>query len=214
MKNLIKVAALAVTGAVMFSSCMKEGEVFDPYEQLELERPLIKEYVEENYPNAKEYEDTGIWYEIIEEGELGEHTYEVIDTLNYQWIAADLVWSYKGKLVEDGSVFDETKNPSVGDTIPVAMNLYTGDATLIHGVLQGLFPKEIKVTEGGEEKTRELGYFFEEGAQPGAHFRIIMPSLYGYGNQATGKIPANSPLDFEIKILDLEEISWDKLFRN
>ena len=213
MKNLIKAAALAVTGAVMFSSCMKEGEVFDPYEQRELEKPLIKEYVAENYPNAKEHEDTGIWYEIIEEGEAGEHTYEVRDTLNSKWIAADVVMSYTGKLVEDGTTFDETKDPSVGDTLQVALNLYNGQGTMIQGMLLGLFPKEIKVTEGGEEKTIELGHVFEEGAQPGAHFRIIMPSLYGYGNQSQGKIPANSPLDFEIKILDLEEFSWDKVFK-
>lgn len=213
MKNLIKAAALAVTGAVMFSSCMKEGEVFDPYEQLELERPLIEEYVAENYPNAKEYEDTGIWYEIIEEGEAGEHTYEVSDTLNSKWIAADVVMSYTGKLVEDGTTFDKTDDIAVGDTLQVALNLSNGQGTMIQGMLLGLLPKEIEVTEGGEEKKITLGHVFEEGAQPGAHFRIIMPSLYGYGNQSQGKIPANSPLDFEIKVLDLEEFSWDKVFK-
>ncbi|HLR49698.1 MAG TPA: FKBP-type peptidyl-prolyl cis-trans isomerase [Candidatus Sphingobacterium stercoripullorum] len=211
MKNLIKAAALAVTGAVMFSSCMKEGEVFDPSEQLEIERPLIKEYVEENYPNAKELNETGIWYEIIEEGELGEHTYEVIDTLNSKWIAADVAMVYTGKLVEDGTTFDKTEDTVAGDTLQVAWNLSTGEPFLIQGFLQALLPKEITVTQGEKDQTLKLGYLFEEGAQPGAHFRIIMPSYYGYGNQTTGKIPANSPLDFEVKVLDIDEVNWDKL---
>lgn len=36
--------------------------------------------------------------------------------------------------------------------------------------------------------------------QQGGKIRLIIPSYYGYGTQAVGGIPANSPLDFTISL--------------
>jgi FKBP-type peptidyl-prolyl cis-trans isomerase FkpA len=38
--------------------------------------------------------------------------------------------------------------------------------------------------------------------QKGGKVRVFIPSIYGYGNQPLGKIPANSPLDFTINLID------------
>ena len=34
---------------------------------------------------------------------------------------------------------------------------------------------------------------------------VIMPSLYAYGSQGNGGIPANSPLIFELELVDIKE---------
>lgn len=38
----------------------------------------------------------------------------------------------------------------------------------------------------------------------GGHIRLVTPSLYGYGSQAHGKITPNSPLFFDIELLDVK----------
>ncbi|SFO56879.1 peptidylprolyl isomerase/FKBP-type peptidyl-prolyl cis-trans isomerase FkpA [Chitinophaga sp. YR627] len=37
----------------------------------------------------------------------------------------------------------------------------------------------------------------------GGKIRVYIPSYYGYGNQAKGNIPANSPLIFDIELVNL-----------
>lgn len=39
--------------------------------------------------------------------------------------------------------------------------------------------------------------------QEGGKIRLFVPSVYAYGPQATGKIPANAVLDFDIELLDV-----------
>lgn len=39
--------------------------------------------------------------------------------------------------------------------------------------------------------------------QPGGKIRLIIPSLYAYGQQSQGDIPANSVLDFDIELLGI-----------
>lgn len=38
--------------------------------------------------------------------------------------------------------------------------------------------------------------------QKGGKIRVLIPSVYGYGNQPLGAIPANSVLDFTIELLE------------
>jgi len=40
--------------------------------------------------------------------------------------------------------------------------------------------------------------------QKGGTIRLVIPSYYGYGNRATGSIPANSILDFNITLVDVK----------
>ena len=37
----------------------------------------------------------------------------------------------------------------------------------------------------------------------GGHIRLVTPSKYGYGSRASSKIPANSPLFFDIEVVDV-----------
>lgn len=40
--------------------------------------------------------------------------------------------------------------------------------------------------------------------QKGGKIRLIIPSQYGYGRNPAGKIPANSVLDFDIELVDVQ----------
>ena len=202
MKHLFKAFFAIALSASVLTSCNKEGDAFDPLEQLEIEKVQIKEYVEKNYPNAQQYEDTGLWYEIMEPGEADSYTYKVTDAASGQkWINAEGIVNYRGKLVSNGTVFDETQDPTKGTTLPIRVNLNTGDKSVITAWIHAFTPKTIKV---GEQDT-DIGIIFTNGAQTGAKFRIITPSIYAYGNQVYGKIPANSPLDFEIEVLKMQD---------
>jgi FKBP-type peptidyl-prolyl cis-trans isomerase FkpA len=37
----------------------------------------------------------------------------------------------------------------------------------------------------------------------GGKIRLLLPSFYGYGNQPRQRIPANSPLDFDVELIDV-----------
>ncbi|TDS15720.1 FKBP-type peptidyl-prolyl cis-trans isomerase [Sphingobacterium paludis] len=201
MKKICKVLIAIVIAAISFTSCSND-DVFDPQQQLELEKPVIEAYVKRNYPNAQQLENSGIWYEIISQGEANSFQYTVKDSLNQKFIFSEAVVNYTGKLVADGTVFDKTDNVTTGDTLSVSMNLNTGQATVIQAWTLAFFPKTITVD------TREisLGALFDQGAQRGSKFRIISPSGYGYGNMAQGGIPANSPLDFEVEVLEMRPL--------
>lgn len=122
-----------------------------------------KEFFESlaNNPKVKK-SPTGLYYEIIEEGEAGRATKE--DSVKVH---------YEGSL-PDGTVFDSSINRGKPVTFPVS------------GVVPG----------------------FGEGVQlvgPGGKVKIYMPSNLGYGaNPPQGsQIPPNSPLVFEVEMIEI-----------
>lgn len=194
--------SLAFSFLLLISSCVKNGENFDPIAQLEIEKPLTEAYAKKNYPNAVQHEDTGIWYEIITQPAEATYEYPLKDTLNQKWIWTEGLISYTGKLISNGAIFDQTKEPSIGTELPLYMSLNTGQGSVISAWLMAFYPK--KYMNGTQEIN--LGMIFEKGAQVGSKFRIITPSYYAYGNRSTGTIPANSPLEFEIEVIKLQDL--------
>jgi len=63
---------------------------------------------------------------------------------------------------------------------------------------------------GGQEQTFRLGDLIEGWKigipfiQKGGEIRLIVPPSLGYGNRAVGSIPANSVLDFNIKLINAQ----------
>lgn len=207
-KILTSISIVFTLGLILLiSSCNKDKETFDPLAQLELEKPVIEAYVKKNYPNAVQHEKSGIWYEVIQVSEEVTYEYPLKDTLNQKWIWTQGIINYKGKLISNGAVFDQTKDPSVGTELPLYMSLTSGQGSVINAWLMAFYPK--KYMNGLQELN--LGMIFEKGAQKGTKFRIITPSYYAYGNRDDiGQIPANSPLDFEIEVLKLEDFDPKK----
>lgn len=50
---------------------------------------------------------------------------------------------------------------------------------------------------------KPFAYFLQMMGK-GGHIRFITPSAYAYGNASSKKIPANSPLYFDVKLLDIK----------
>lgn len=178
----------------LFLSCAKE-EMFDPIAQFELEKPLIKSYAKANYPNMEYSNDeTGIWYEVVEPGEEGSYEYKTEDAINsYGQPVKTLQMPtisvrYTGKLISNNAVFDS--NVDKADPLVSKLN------GLIPAWYFAFIPQSIG--------SSQFGGLTPNGLQIGSVIRIITPSYYGYGNRNMGSIPPNSPLFFEIEVIDIK----------
>ena len=176
-----------------FTSCAKDDDVFDPIAQFDKEQPIIEAYVKQHYPKMKLSSDTtGIWYEILEEGNHESYTYKVVDTVTTSYTGKALrsptvTVRYTGKLVSDNSVF-QTNQSEEGLT-----NKVNG---FISCWYYAFVPKSIQ--------QYSIGGLTQLGLKKGSKIRIVSPSYYCYGNNSVGNIPPNSPLYFEIEVVDIK----------
>lgn len=166
-----------------FSSCMKDGDSFDPTLQYEIEKELIEEYVMQHLPNATFNEHWGVWYELVSIGNREEYEYKVVDNrLEYPTVNV----KYTGKLL-NGTVFDEQNDDD-------GIEFYLG-GNIIQAWPLAFFPQKID--------DNEVGGLTPSGLYPGAVIRFVTPSYLAYANHQQGNIPPNSPLDFTIEVLDV-----------
>ncbi len=194
MKNLIKAIGIGCIGAFTLVSCMKGGEPYDANAQLEREKPVIRDYVNNSFPGMKfAGENTGIWYEIVEQGD-GEvyYEYKMVDTIiggveTKALRPPTVTVNYVGKIIPSGAEF-ESYNTKEG----WAMNLNTA----IPAWQIAFYPTKI------DEK--EIGGITEHGLQKGMVVRIATPSYWAYRDTRLGDLPPNTPLFFEITVLDIE----------
>lgn len=156
--------------------CIDENET----DEVILERDIkaIASYLEDNkIVNVKEFEDPGngirvIWQEISNSG---------VKVTNGDTLTVD----YTGKLLSN-KVFD-TSIESVARTAGIFSNARNyiplkfplGRRFLIPGFEFGVAQMEV-----GDKAT------------------VLMPSIFGYGSTASGDIPSNAPLIFELVLLD------------
>lgn len=170
---------LGLVIAMGVSSCMKEREVFDWRAQYELEKPIIEEYAKRVLTNPTFDENWGVWFEILEPGEAGSYVYKATE-------APSVTVKYTGKLL-NGTVFDTRQED---DGVKFSLGGSIIDAWPI-----AFFPKKI-----GDQEVNGLT---ANGLQKGTKIRFVTPSYLAYRERASDKIPANSPLDFEIEVLDI-----------
>jgi FKBP-type peptidyl-prolyl cis-trans isomerase FkpA len=203
MKNMFKkfnFLILSLVVAVGFSACMKDDiEVYDFQKYLDLEAPILEAYVNsEPGLEGAVRDSSGIWYKIIEPGLqdsiAGKPDYYRYNINNANQIEAPrLRVNYEGKLVSNGFVFDEAEMKP--DDTPISL------ARVIYGWQLAFLPKHLRDKQGA---LRNVGGLTQHGLQKGAKIRIVLPSPYGYQNVAQGSIPANSPLDFYIEVLEVK----------
>lgn len=182
----MKKIGIGVLVLFMFSltSCLKDIEPFDLEAQMELEKPIISEYVAEHMPNALYDDRSSIWYEVLEEGNPESYQYK-LDASGLV-ISPLVTVNYTGKLLS-GQTFDSNDNPDGIDfdlsSLIVAWHIaflpnYVGD--------------------------REAIGLTSTGMKKGSKIRFVTPSYFGYQNQQHGSIPPNSPLVFTITVLDIK----------
>lgn len=179
MKNQtpLYVVLLAFTSLLM-ASCIDEDSTLESI--LEQDKEAIADYLAANpIDSEKEFIDPetgfGVYWQVVSNSGLAP-------------VAGDTVRAnYTGKLLNN--VIFDTSIDSVArannifqenrDYSPIRFLL--GRRSLIEG-----FEAAVSLMESGDKAT------------------VIMPSLYGYGSASQGVIPANSPLIFEIDVIDFK----------
>lgn len=175
-----KLSLLLFAAVGLLAGCVSDDENV----QIILERDLaqIEKYVNENpIPSVKELVDNGTgiriyWTAVSNSGKKPEKA----DTVSV---------NYTGKLLNN-FVFDTSI-----ESVARANNIFSPN--------RKYEPLRYPIGLGFTIPGFEFGILQME---QGDKATIIMPSLYGYGSQATGAIPANSPLIFELDLLEVKKI--------
>ena len=186
---------LAILIGLIAVSCDKEEvDVYDRQAVLEREAPLLSAYItakELADDSIKLHQETGIWYTLIDSGDVAVPYLDTISPtgeirLKNMWVQV----KYTGRLL-DSTVFEQN---TYIDSIPYVALLPTATEP---GQLQAwqlaFYPKSV-------------GGLLDGGLKKGAKIRLITPSVFGYQNRPVGMVSGNSPLDFELEVLDIKEV--------
>lgn len=207
MKTLSKLTFAFAAFALLFVSCMKDDNTSnDYYEQLlkdiarqdstlKAQAPILRAYAldpKNGFTKPQFNDSTGIWFEVINEPTDTTYQYK-INSAN-AWVTPIATVMYKGMLL-NGTVFDTNSVPVVQDII---------EGTQYQNGLIRAWPIAFRpktVTLNG--RTIHTG-LTPKGLKKGSKIRFVSPSVYGYDNSVREKIPANSPLDFTIEVIDIK----------
>ncbi|PUV23620.1 FKBP-type peptidyl-prolyl cis-trans isomerase [Sphingobacterium athyrii] len=214
MKKLLSTLFFGLTlASIFFASCNKDNFDYAAWEREQLEKqriqdsinnkrveeqfPIIKKYVADNQLQNVQYIDSlGLAYQLLATGDEASYSYSF--NSNGAIIAPDATVKYIGKLVPSGTIFQQTEE---GKT--ATLNL----SQVITAWQIAFLPKSISYNG----KDIPTGGLTSKGLKKGSKIRIITPSPWAYGD--TGKqgssssdvsIPAKSPLDFTIEVVDIK----------
>ncbi|MGK9118477.1 FKBP-type peptidyl-prolyl cis-trans isomerase [Olivibacter jilunii] len=207
MKHTNKILFLLFGVLIAFSACNKtdfdelqrEQERQDSIERARIEKliaeqtPLLKAYVEDKWENPIRDTATGIWYEVLNPGQSDSYTYKRSST--GQIVVPTVEVKYKGQLL-NGTVFDET-NDSLANKKTFKTNL----AQVIPAWQIAFLPRQIPYNG----QNYPAGGLTANGLKKGSKIRFVTPSPWAYDEESRDKIPANSPLVFEIEVVDIND---------
>lgn len=89
-------------------------------------------------------------------------------------------------------------SPRMGDAVTVHYRGTLADGTEFDSSYKRNEPTTFKIGQVIEGWNEGLGYM-----TPGAKFKFIIPSKLAYGERATGPIPANATLTFEVELISV-----------
>lgn len=184
MKKL-NVLVLGVIATLGLSSCLKD-DPFDEAAQFELEKPLVEAYANENFDDPQLHEELGIRFEVLEPGDPSSYEYKLVQNPNdpnQRYVEApDVVVKYTLRRL-DNTVVEEDDNAefSLGQ--------------VIFAWQYAFLPQQID----GQEITG----LTPTGLKKGSKIRIVTPSRWAYRNGGSNGIPPNTPLAFDIEVLEI-----------
>lgn len=210
MKTLFKPFLLLAITALTIVSCSKSDD-FDYEKAQEQQRiedslnniriqkviteqaPALKKFATDSFENPILHDSLGIWYDLVNPGEGAPFEYRIS---NGVVTAPTITVIYKGTLL-DGTVFDESDDKDTDDKI----ESYTQSLAGVIKAWQSAFlPKVVKYNG----YTVPMAGLTTEGLRKGAIIRFITPSPWAYDTKELGTIPANSPLYFEVEVVDIK----------
>ncbi|MGJ1419796.1 FKBP-type peptidyl-prolyl cis-trans isomerase [Sphingobacterium spiritivorum] len=193
-KSLGKLLIIGLATISLFASCIKDDDVFNDYEQYQKESVDIQNYIRTNFPTAKK-DTTGIWFELIEEGE-GENFQYKTETVSdpntgqsvVRALAPTVTVKFTGKLLS-GSVVQNNQTET-GIAVSLAQQPASWQLAFLPYEISGV--------------TTQIRGLTRNGLKTGSIIRFVTPSYYAYGNMTVGQVPANSPLDYTIEVIKME----------
>ncbi|MCL4639376.1 MULTISPECIES: FKBP-type peptidyl-prolyl cis-trans isomerase [Olivibacter] len=211
MKHTNKILFLLFGVLIAFSACNKtdfdeirrEQERQDSIRQARIRKvlaeqePILRAYVQDpdnGWTNPRRSDSTGIWYEVLEPGQSDSYTYK-LNSIG-QIVAPTIEVKYKGQLL-NGTVFDQTSD-SLANKKTFKTNL---GSNIIPAWVYAFIPSSFTYN-GQNMPTFGLT---SSGLKKGSKIRFVTPSPWGYDDKANEKIPANSPLVFEIEVVDIND---------
>lgn len=169
------------------SSCLKDDS-FDFGAQLELEKPLVKAYAEEHFNNPQENKEYNIWFEVLEQGDPDSYEYKLVknpNDPNREYIEApEITINYTLRLL-DNTVIEEDNT-----TLPLDGTILAWQYTFLPKAIDG--------------RGLETPGLTETGLKAGSKIRIVTPSLWAYREFGQQGIPPNTPLAFDIEVLEIK----------
>lgn len=177
-----------------YEAAQKEQKRLDSIENarvkglIQSQAASLKTFADQNMPGASLVDSLGIWFIVDAPGQENSYTYSIN---NFgQIVAPNVTVKYKGTLL-NGTVFDKTD-----DDKTASFSL----ANVIPAWQIAFLPKSI--TFNGT--TVPITGLTNTGLKKGSKIRFVTSSPYAYDTKATGSIPANSPLYFEIEVVDIK----------
>lgn len=225
MKTLFKPFIVLLCAAVTFSSCMKDTSAEDEARQREQEEKILAQFeadaeaIEEfislsenpsgwqeddidfSFPTIGETIKRGFWFEVLVDPipEEGEEEYEYKlnqnNTSNLPVVLPEVKVTYSVSSLE-GEVYQSGEEKLI-DLATFISNTEVFNATWYYSFI----PKSIEYNE----QDYEVGGLTAKGLRKGSEIRVLAPSYFAFGENKVGDIPANSPLLYEFKVLDITE---------
>lgn len=178
MNKNFKYYSLAFLAIFLFSACEKKE-----YQTIEeLDDVNIRNYIQKNNISVQQYEETGIFYSILEEGTGQALDYEKKVPLVYTLKTLDGTFSSVDTFSAGNRYYDYLgyfPYGSAGANAP-------GSPIDREDGMKVLLKKVLKNTNG--------------------RIRIIVPSRLAFGRNGTKLIPSNASIDYEINAIDLQSL--------
>ncbi|MEN5193984.1 FKBP-type peptidyl-prolyl cis-trans isomerase [Sphingobacterium faecium] len=208
MKNFIKTFFGMLAMIIAFASCSKsddfsklveEQRIKDSIENARIENlkkeqaPQLKSFAIKNFTNPKLDTATGIWYDLIAEGDDASYAYQ-ISSGGYLLYPTAVV-NYKVNLLngsDKGTLVDESKEGS-----PATFTINKERVILFWQF--AFFPKKLSF----QGKEVNIGGLTVKGLKKGSKIKAVAPSPFGYDQVVKDKVPANSPLYSEIEVISI-----------
>lgn len=210
MKHINKLFFLIFGVVILLAACNKNDDLDRIAEEQRLQdsienarrkklideqAPLLRAYVEDpqnEFSNPVLDTTTGIWFEVLQPGQQDSYTYKLSTN---GLVAPTVEVKYKGQLL-NGTVFDETDETSTNKkTLKISL------AQVITAWQFAFLPRSIDYNG----QSFPITGLSQHGLKKESKIRFVTPSPWGYDTDARDKIPANSPLVFEIEVVDISD---------
>ena len=184
-----------------FEAAQKEQQRRDSIENvrikglIEKQAAELKAFADEKLPGATLIDSLGIWFRVDAVGQEDSYTYRPHPSGGI--VAPEVTVKYKGRLL-NGTIFDQTDEKEPTRTFPLNRTIKAWQIAFL--------PKEIKYNGN---KYSLLG-LTNTGLKKNSKIKFVTSSPWAYDIQELkdkeGKvtIPANSPLYFEIEVIDIK----------